>query len=366
MKATQMLHQAGQSLWLDNITRDLLASGTLERYVDELAITGLTSNPTIFDHAFQTGDAYDDAIRAAAHGGGSPAAVFFTLAIDDLRAAADLFRGIWDRTDGVDGWVSLEVSPTLAYDTQDTIEAAATLFARADRPNLFIKIPGTAEGLPAIEEAIFAGVPVNVTLLFSVEHYLAAADAYMRGIERRVEAGLDPAVGSVASLFVSRWDSAPESTGQPPDLHDRLGIAQARRAYGAYRELLDSARWQRLANEGARPQRLLWASTCTKDPDASDVLYVRALAAPLTVNTMPEKTLLAFADHGEVGELLPADGGDADRVIARFAAAGVDLNALAARLQSEGAEKFVRSWDELIATISRKTQVLTAAGRGDG
>jgi transaldolase len=359
---TQKLYQVGQSLWLDNITRDLLTSGTLKRYVDALGITGLTSNPTIFDHALQTSDAYDDAIRLAAKGGRSPEDVFFDLAIDDLRAAADLFRGIWDRTDGVDGWVSLEVSPRLAYDTQGTIQAAAELFARADRPNLFIKIPGTEKGLMAVEEALFAGVPVNVTLLFSAEQYLAAAGAYMRALERRVEARLDPAVASVASLFVSRWDTTPESTGQPAEMHDTLGVAQAKRAYRAYRELLDSARWQRLANKGARPQRLLWASTGTKDPDASDVLYVRALAAPLTVNTMPDTTLLAFADHGEVSESLPAGGGDGDEVVARFAGAGVDVHALAARLQSEGAKKFVGSWDELITTISRKTQALTAAG----
>jgi transaldolase len=362
MKPTQRLHELGQSLWLDNITRDLLTSGTLKRYIDDLGITGLTSNPTIFDHAFQTSDAYDDAIRSAAEGGRSPEEVFFALAIEDLRAAADLFRGTWDRTDGVDGWVSLEVSPRLAYDSQGTIEAAAQLFAQADRPNLFIKIPGTKAGLPAIEEAIFAGVPVNVTLLFSAEHYLAAADAYLRGLERRIDAGLNHAVGSVASLFVSRWDTTHESTNQPAELHDALGIAQAKRTYRAYRELLESARWQRLANQGARPQRLLWASTGTKDPDASDVLYVRALAAPFTVNTMPEKTLLAFADHGEVTNFLPADGGDADQVIARFAAAGVDIDRLAARLQSEGAEKFVGSWEDLMGTISRRTAALTAAG----
>jgi transaldolase len=362
MNPTQRLHELGQSLWLDNITRELLGSGTLKRYIDEVGITGLTSNPTIFDHAFQTSDAYDDAIRAAAAGGRSPEDVFFALAIEDLRAAADLFRGIWDRTDGVDGWVSLEVSPRLAYDPQSTIEAAAELFAQADRPNLFIKIPGTESGLPAIEEAIFAGVPVNVTLLFSAEQYLAAADAYLRGLERRIDAELPPAVGSVASLFVSRWDTAHESTDRPADLHDAFGIAQAKRTYRAYRELLESARWQRLANEGARPQRLLWASTGTKDPDASDVLYVRALAAPFTVNTMPEKTLLAFADHGEVTDFLPADAGDGDQVIARFAAAGVDTDRVAARLQSEGAEKFVGSWDDLISTISRRTAALTAAG----
>ena len=361
MKPTQKLHQDGQSIWLDNITRDLLTSGTLQSYIDELGITGLTSNPTIFDHAFQNTPAYDSAITDAAREGQSEEAIFFGIAIDDLRAAADLFRPVWERTHGVDGWVSLEVSPRIAYDTESTIKAAADLHARADRTNLFIKIPATPEGLPAIEEAIFAGVPINVTLLFSREQYLAAAEAYLRGIERRVEAGLDPFVGSVASVFVSRWDTAHESTEQPDELHNMLGIAMAKRTYKAYREVLDSDRWKRLANEGARPQRLLWASTGTKDPSASDVLYIRALAAPLTVNTMPEKTLLAFGDHGMVDEFLPTDGGNAEEVIGRFAAAGVDIDALAKRLQREGADAFVASWDELIENIGRKAGALMAA-----
>ena len=361
MKPTQKLHQDGQSIWLDNITRDLLSSGTLQSYVDELGITGLTSNPTIFDHAFQNTPAYDSAITDAAREGLDEEAIFFGIAIDDLRAAADLFRSVWERTHGVDGWVSLEVSPRIAYDTESTIKAAADLHARAERSNLFIKIPATPEGLPAIEEAIFAGVPINVTLLFSREQYLAAAEAYLRGIERRVEAGLDPFVGSVASVFVSRWDTAHESTEQPDELHNMLGIAMAKRTYKAYREVLDSDRWKRLANEGARPQRLLWASTGTKDPSASDVLYIRALAAPLTVNTMPEKTLLAFGDHGMVEEFLPTDGGNAEEVIGRFAAAGVDIDALAQRLQREGADAFVASWDELIENIGRKAGALMAA-----
>jgi len=361
MKPTQKLHHDGQSLWLDNITRDLLTSGTLERYIDELGITGLTSNPTIFDQAFLGTSAYDDAIMDAAKEGDSEEETFFALAIEDLQAAADLFRPIWDRTHGVDGWVSLEVSPRLAYDTGSTIRAAADLHRQADRPNLFIKIPGTPAGLGAIEEAIFAGVPVNVTLLFSREQYVAAGKAYMRGIERRIEAGLDPAVGSVASVFVSRWDTAHESTEQPDELHNMLGIAMAKRTYAAYRRLVGSERFGRLANEGARPQRLLWASTGTKDPEASDVLYVRALAAPFTVNTMPEKTLLAFGDHGEIKDFLPTDGGNAEDVIDRFAAAGVDLDALALRLQEEGADAFDTSWDELIENIAQKAQALTAA-----
>jgi transaldolase len=359
MNSTQTLHHEGQSLWLDNITRDLLTTGTLRSYINLLGITGLTSNPTIFDQAFLTTSAYDEGIRAAAERGLSSEDAFFTLAIEDLRAAADLFRPTFERTHGLDGWVSLEVSPLLAYDAEKTLAAAIELHKRAERPNLFIKIPGTTEGLPAIEEAIFAGVPVNVTLLFNRWQYLAAAMAYLRGIERRVEAGLDPVVGSVASVFVSRWDTAHESIDSPDELHNRLGIAMASKTYGAYRELLESPRWERLANEGALPQRLLWASTGTKDEHASDVLYVRALAAPLTVNTMPEKTLLAFSDHGEVTDLLVPDSPQADAVIERFTAAGVDLEALAARLQVEAAEAFERSWHELLENIETKSATLT-------
>src|ERR1700677_1211420 len=306
MKATQLLHDLGQSLWLDNITRDLLSSGTLKRYIDELSVTGLTSNPTIFDHALKNSAAYDVAIREALAKGKTGEGLFFDLALDDLTKAADLFRPIYNRTNGVDGWVSLEVSPLLAHDTASTIAAARELSARAQRPNLFIKIPGTKEGLPAIEQSIFAGVPVNVTLLFSREHYVAAAEAYLGGIEPRIAAGLSPDVGSVASLFVSRWDAAVASK-VPEPLRNRLGIAIAKRAYKAYRELLGSARSQRIYNEGARPQRLLWASTGTKDPAASDILYIKALAAPFTVNTMPEGTVKAFADHGDIGDILPAD-----------------------------------------------------------
>ncbi len=356
MKATQTLHDAGQSLWLDNITRDLLTSGTLQRYIDELSVTGLTSNPTIFDKAIESTAAYDDAIMASDRTGED---LFFELAIDDLRQAADLFLPIHERTNGVDGWVSLEVSPLLAYDPGSTIEAAVRLHAEADRPNLFIKIPGTPEGLRAIEEAIFAGVPVNVTLLFSREQYLGAAEAYLRGIERRVAAGLDPAVGSVASVFVSRWDGA--VVGKvPPELELQLGIAQSKLTYAAYRDLLDSPRWQELANAGAMPQRLLWASTGTKDPNASDVLYVSALAAPNTVNTMPEPTLLAFGDHGRVEELLPVDGGDAEATIARLGEAGIDVESLATKLQVDGAESFDKSWEHLLMCIGRKAERLLA------
>ena len=360
MKATQKLHEAGQSLWLDNITRALLTSGTLERYIRELSITGLTSNPTIFDLAIKNSKDYDAAIREKTAAGKKGEELFFELALEDLTRAADLFRKLHDATNRVDGWVSLEVSPKLAYDTQSTVKAAKELSARASRPNLFIKIPGTKEGAPAIEEAIFSGVPVNVTLLFSREQYVAAAEAYMRGIERRVAAGLNPHVASVASVFVSRWDAAVAGK-VPEELNGRLGIAIAKRTYRAYRDLLASNRWLRLLNFGARSQRLLWASTGTKDPKASDVLYVKSLAAPHSVNTMPEKTLLALADHGEIGELLPHDGGDVEAELARFTKAGVDLDALAAQLQRDGAEAFVKSWDELLECLVEKSAALKKA-----
>ena len=357
MKATQTLHDLGQSLWLDNITRDLLDNGTLQHYIDALAVTGLTSNPTIFNLAIQNSTAYDAAIHKKLKEGKSGEELFFELALEDLTRAADLFRPLYDRTDGVDGWVSLEVSPLLAYDTVSTITAAKELFARAGRPNLFIKIPGTTEGLPAIAEAIFAGVPINVTLLFSREHYLAAAEAFLRGIERRIEAGLKPVVSSVASLFISRWDAA--VMGKVPEaLRNQLGIAMAQRTYKAYRTLLSSPRWQRVYNAGARPQRLLWASTGTKDPEASDILYIKALATPFTVNTMPEGTLKALAEHSELGALLPADGGDCEAVLAQFAKAGIDVDALAAQLQDEGARSFVKSWDELMAVLDAKSATL--------
>ncbi|MGA7486929.1 MAG: transaldolase [Xanthobacteraceae bacterium] len=361
MKATRTVHDLGQSLWLDNITRNLLSTGTLRRYIDDLSVTGLTSNPTIFDHAIKNSGDYDAAIRAQLKDGKSGEDLFFEVALDDITRAADLFRPVHDRTCGVDGWVSLEVSPLLAHDTKATLAEVRDLHARAGRPNVLIKIPGTKEGLPAIEEAIFAGVPVNVTLLFSAEQYSAAAEAFLRGVERRIEAGLPPAVGSVASVFISRWDVAVMGK-VPPALNDRLGIAVAKRTYKAYRALLDSPRWLRACNFGARPQRLLWASTGTKDPKASDILYVKALAAPFTVNTMPEATLKAFAEHGEVGPALPADGGDCEQVLAQFADAGVDVNALAARLQDEGAKSFVKSWDDLMEVIGSKSALLKASG----
>src|SRR5262245_53050395 len=360
MKATQKLHELGQSLWLDNITRDLLTQGVLKHYVEELSVTGLTSNPTIFDHAIKNSTTYDVAIRQKLEQGKSGEGLFFELALEDITRAADLFRPIFDKTNGVDGWVSLEVSPVLAYEAVSTLAAARELGARAYKPNVFIKIPGTKEGIPAIEEAIFAGIPINVTLLFSREHYLAAADAFLTGIERRIAAGLKPDVGSVASVFVSRWDGAVAGKG-PASLNNQLGIAAANRTYQAYRELLCSPRWQRAYNAGVRPQRLLWASTGTKDPKASDVLYVKALAAPFTVNTMPEATLNALADHGELGSIMAADGGDCETVLAQFDKAGIKLDALAAQLQVEGAKSFVKSWDELLAVIASKSSALNQA-----
>ena len=359
MKATQTLHDLGQSLWLDNITRDLLDTGTLKRYIDELSVTGLTSNPTIFDQAISKSASYDASIQEKASQEKSCEALFFDLALEDLTRAADLFRPTYERTKGVDGWVSLEVSPALAYEAAKSLSVAKDLHARAARPNLFIKIPGTQQGLTAIEEAIFAGVSVNVTLLFSREQYLAAAEAYLRGIERRIAAGLKTNVGSVASVFISRWDVA-VTNKVPDELRDKLGIAIAQRTYKAYYDLLATPRWRAIASAGYNPQRLLLASTGTKDPRASDILYVKALAAPNTVNTMPEGTLKAFADHGEVGAAMPTDGGDCEQVLAQFGKAGVDVIALAAQLQEEGAKSFTNSWsDDLMRVIEAKSAVLT-------
>ena len=360
MKATKQLHDLGQSLWLDNITRDLLDSGTLKRYIEDLSVTGLTSNPTIFDHAIKNSAAYDAPIREKLRKGKFGEELFFDLALEDLTRAADIFLPTYLRTKGMDGWVSLEVSPLLAHDTASTIAAAKDLYERAGPPNLFIKIPGTKEGLPAIEETIFAGIPVNVTLLFSREQYLAAAEAFLRGIERRIDAGLNPHVGSVASVFISRWDTA--VAGKVPDkLRNQLGIAIAKRTFKAYRDLLSSDRWQRAFNFGALPQRLLWASTGTKDPKAPDTLYIKALAAPFTVNTMPEATLKAFGDHGELGGSLQADGGDSEEVLAQFAKADIDVDALAVQLQDEGAKSFVKSWDDLMSVIDVKSAALKKA-----
>jgi transaldolase len=360
MKATQKLRDLGQSLWLDNITRDLLDKGTLKRYIDELSVTGLTSNPTIFEHAISKSSSYDADVRRLIEKGLSGEDLFFELALQDLTRAADLFAPIHARTAGVDGFVSLELSPLLAYDTKKSVSAAKSLHDKANRPNLFIKIPGTKDGVPAIEESIANGIAINVTLLFSRDQYLASAEAYLRGIERRISAGLSPDVRSVASVFLSRWDGA--TMDKVPDtLRDKLGIAIGQQLYKAYRDILASDRWQRLANFGARPQRLLFASTGTKDPKASDVLYINALAAPNTINTIPEKTLLAFGDHGSPTGTLPRDGGDCERVLFDFRKAGIDLDKLAADLQSQGAKSFDESWSTLLEAIETKGKVLKGA-----
>ena len=361
MKPTQALHDLGQSLWLDNITRTMLSDGTLARYIDELSVTGLTSNPTIFDKAITGGDAYDEQITELTEQGVDPEDIFFALALQDLQGAADLFRGVHEESDGEDGFVSMEVSPLLADDAPMTIEQAQKLHDQGARDNLFIKIPGTEAGCEAIEESIYAGIAINVTLLFSTDQYLAAAEAYMRGIERRIADGLDPGVRSVASLFMSRWDVA-VADEVPDELRDRLGVAIGKHAYRAYRELLESDRFQKLADDGAFRQRLLFASTGTKDPNAPDVLYIEALAAPDTIDTMPDKTLLAFADHGQVGDPIPPDGGDADEVLAQFQAAGIDTDELAARLQREGKESFNKSWNDLLESIESESRRLATTG----
>jgi transaldolase len=358
VKATEELYDLGQSIWLDNITREMLDSGQLQTYIEEYSVTGLTSNPSIFDKAIASGG-YDEAIREKSATGIDHEALFFELAIEDLQRAADRFRPIHARTAGLDGWVSLEVSPLLAYDTEATVKVAKELHERAARPNLLIKIPGTAQGLPAIEEAIAAGVPVNVTLLFSADQYRAAAEAFMRGVERRIEAGQNPIVGSVASVFMSRWDVAVQDQ-IPERLRDRLALAAGFQVYRAYRELMDSDRWQRLENSGARMQRLLWASTSTKDPSAPDDLYLHSLGAPFTVNTVPEGTLRAFYDHGHVGKAMPADGGDSGATLRELAEAGVDVGALAAKLQTDGAKGFVDSWNDLMAHIDEQSAALGA------
>ncbi len=358
MKPTQELHELGQSLWLDNITRTMLDDGTEQGYINELSVTGQTSNPTIFDKAISSGDAYDEQIAELREQGLEPEEIFFELALADVTRAARMFEPIHEETERMDGWVSLEVSPLLAYDTQATIQQAADLHGRAEENN-FIKIPGTPEGLPAIEESIFAGVPINVTLLMSTDQTMAAADAYMKGIERRLEAGLDPDVASVLSLFVSRWDVSVHDD-VPDEMKNTLGIAVGKATYKAWREMLGSDRWQGLAEKGARLQRLLFASTGTKDPDASDTLYIEAFAAPDTINTMPDKTLKAFADHGKVGEPLPADGGDCEQVFQAHQDQSIDTDALALKLQNEGAEAFSKSWRELLETIKSESERLVA------
>ncbi len=356
MNTIQHLRKLGQSLWLDSISRPMLDDGRLERYANELGVTGLTSNPTIFDEAIGTG-AYDDDIARKSREGKSGEELFTELALADLRRAAELFRPAHERTQGVDGWVSMELSPLLAADTAGSVSAATRIHRAAALPNLFVKIPGTPEGVPAIEQSIFGGVPINVTLLFSAEQYLASANAYLRGIERRLEAGRPPVVASVASLFVSRWDKA-VADKVPAVLRNRLGIAIAQRTYVAYRELYESARWKKLAAAGARPQRMLWASTGTKDPNAPESLYAEAFAAPDTIDTLPEKTLLSLSRLDHLPPPMPTDGGDSLHILAEIQRAGIDTDALALRLQRDGAEAFVKSWHSLMDRIADKGSTL--------
>jgi transaldolase len=350
---TQKLCGQGVSLWLDNLTREMLDNGVLTNYITDLSVTGLTSNPSIFEAAIAKTDYYDKAISKISYSGLSDEDVFFSLAIKDIHRAADLFLPVYQKTNGLDGFVSIEVSPLLAYDTENTIKAAKEIHRKVNRPNAFIKIPGTPQGLPAIEMAIAAGIPVNVTLLFSAEQYLAAAEAYLRGIEARINKGLNPDIRSVASVFVSRWDKAVADTS-PLELRNKLGIAIMQKTFQVYCQFLSSQKVKRVMNFGVFPQRLLWASTGTKDPNASDILYVKNLVAPYTVNTIPEKTLLAFADHGETGEPLTGDTKSADQIISQFEALSVNYQQLAVQLQKEGAEAFNQSWGNLLKAINYK------------
>jgi transaldolase len=355
---TRELVELGQTLWLDNVSRPMLDDGTLARYIHDFNISGLTSNPSIFEKAIIEGNAYDETIRNSTEN--SAEDVYLQLALQDLQRAAKMFAPLHRASHGADGWVSLEVSPLLADDTAATIASVADLHRRAARRNFFIKIPGTPAGARAIEESLFAGIPINVTLLFSREQYRVAAEAWMRGIERRIKADLDPRIDSVASLFVSRWDVAVNDRVSASQ-RNRLGLAVAKRTYRAYRDLLDSPRVQSLVRHGVRPQKLLWASTGTKDPGAPDTLYVDALAAPLTINTIPDKTLRAFAEHGKAPTLLARDGGDADRVLAEFTYAHIDLDALALKLQRDGVDAFAKSWRTLLHGIESKRMHLRHA-----
>ena len=359
--AAQRLHEVGQSLWLDSINRAMLRSGALARYVSELAVTGLTSNPTILGHAMAASTDYDASLRTwLQHGVNEPQDLVYRLALEDLAAAASLFYPAWDATQGGDGYVSIEVPPDLAYETPRTVALAKWLQDEAGFENLLVKIPGTPQGLAAMEEAVVAEIGINVTLLFSDAQYLQTAEAYVRALERRLEAGLSLAVPSVASVFVSRWDKAADPL-LSPEMHGRLGLAEAKKVYASYRQLLSSERWHALAQAGARPQRVLWASTSAKDPALADTYYVEALAAPDTIDTMPEKTLLAFAEHGVVGDLLEADYARAEEVVAAVAGQDVDVDALAESLQRQGARAFGADWASLLDAIATKSKRLSSA-----
>jgi transaldolase len=350
---TKHLNEKGQSIWLDNITRKMIDDGTLKRYIDELSVTGLTSNPSIFDSAIAKTEYYDSSIAKDGSRDITDEELFFSLAVEDIQRAADLFMPLYKKTNGLDGFVSIEVSPLLAYDTENTIKAAKDIFQRVNRPNTFIKIPGTPEGLPAIEAAISEGIPVNVTLLFSAEQYLAASQAYLRGVEARIQRGVNPDVRSVASVFVSRWDKA-VADKVPAKLNNRLGMAIMGDVFSAYQKFLASDRVRRIMNEGAFPQRLLWASTGTKDPDAPDTFYIDRLVSPFTVNTIPEATLLAFADHGKAGDIMKVNTAASEKELSMFSEAGIDYSALGSKLQKDGAEAFISSWKHLIESIREK------------
>jgi transaldolase len=366
LNPAQRLHALGQSLWLDSISRLMLRSGALARYVSELAVTGLTSNPTILGHAMAAGSDYDHSLARLVDAGVTDAQdLVYSLALEDLAEAAALFRPAWERTAGVDGYVSLEVPPDVAYDAQATIALARRLHDQAGFPNLLVKIPGTPPGLTAMEETITAGIGVNVTLLFSDTHYLRTADAYLRALERRRAAGLDLNVPSVASVFISRWDAAADPL-LPPALHGRLGLAMAQKTYSSHLQLLSDKRWQTLAEAGARPQRVLWASTSTKDPDLPDSYYLGRLAAPDTIDTVPEKTLLAFADHGDPDQRLAPDYAAAERTISAIADAGVDVDILAERLQRQGAGAFGADWAALLDAMREKAGGPAAGGSSPG
>jgi transaldolase len=356
----RQLHEAGQSLWLDSINRAMLGSGDLARYVDQLAVTGLTSNPTILGHAMAASHDYEGSLRALlAQGVSGPQDLVYAAAFEDLGQAANLFRPAWQASGGEDGYVSVEVPPDLAYDAPATVALARHLHAMAGFPNLLVKVPGTPQGLTVLEELVDAGIGVNVTLLFSDTHYLRTAEAYMRALERRLARGEDLAVPSVASVFVSRWDKAADSL-LPKPLHGRLGVAMAQKVYSSYQSLLASDRWRDLEAGGARPQRVLWASTSAKDPALPDTYYVEKLASPGTINTMPEKTLIAFADHGTVGEMLRDDYASGEETVAEVAAKGVDVDALGESLQRQGARAFSADWSALLDAIAAKASSIRA------
>jgi transaldolase len=361
------LHELGQSPWIDYLSRNLLKTGKLARLIEEDSIRGVTSNPTIFQKAISEGDAYDEQLKELAQGEDDPRELFIQLASRDVSEACDLLLPHWEKgVPGCDGYVSIEVDPGLAYDTQATLDQAKRLHEAIDKPNVYVKIPGTEPGLPAIEDMIASGKSINVTLLFSLERYSEAAIAYVNGIERLVEGGGDPTgVASVASFFVSRVDTEVDrrldELGGHDDLKGKLAVANAKLAYQAYQEIFSGERWEALAAKGASPQRCLWASTSTKNPEYRDVIYVEELIGPETVNTMPEETIRAFQDHGRVGLTLEKGLDEAREVFADLAAAGIDYDDVVAILEREGVEKFSDSFDELLEGIQTSRRELVTA-----